>query len=339
VPRPLLDRRLVVVTGKGGVGKSTVAAALALLASRAGKRVLVCEVNTQERVAPLLGARPSGPAAREVRPGLFTLLVTPAEAMREYGLMVVKFQTIYEAVFENRLVRHFLRVVPSLGELVMLGKILHEARAEALGRPRWDLVILDAPATGHAVQLLRVPGAMLGTVPPGPLRSDAEWMRDLLVDPARTALCIVTLPEEMPVTEAIELDEQLRGQVGIAPAALVVNAMPDQRFDAAEGARLETLAGGPPPAGPAARAGRLQAVRAEAAARDLARARTGLELPTTILPLLAAPAWGAAEVARLADVLAAPGPGEPAWTGTGPAAASPAASPRGAPGDRRGGRP
>jgi len=331
VPPPLLDRRLVVVTGKGGVGRSTVSAALALLAARAGKRVLVCEVNTQERVAPLLGARPAGAVATEARPGLSTLVVTPAGAMREYGLMVVRFQTIYEAVFENRLVRHFLRVVPSLGELVMLGKILHEARAEERGRPRWDLVILDAPATGHAVQLLRVPGAMLGTVPPGPLRSDAQWMRDWLIDPARTALCIVTLPEEMPVTEAIELDEQLRSQVGIAPAALVVNAMPDQRFDVAEAVRLETLASAPPPVGPAARAGRLQAVRAEAAARDLARARAALDLPTTLLPLLAAPTWGAAEVTRLADVLADPGPGEPAWAS--------ATTPRSTPPVGHGGRP
>lgn len=319
MPRPLLDRRLVVVTGKGGVGKSSVSAALGLLAARAGKRVLVCEVNTQERVAPLLGAPPAGTTICEARPGLSTVVVTPAEAMREYGLMVVKFRTIYEAVFENRLVRHFLRVVPSLGELVMLGKILHEARAEAGGRPRWDLVIVDAPSTGHAVQLLRVPGAMLGTVPPGPLRSDAAWMRDLLVDPARTALAIVTLPEEMPVTEAIELHQQLRGQVGITPAALVVNAMPERRFDPAEAARLEALAALAPPAGPAARAGRLQAVRAEAAARDLARARAALDLPTTLLPLLAAPTWGAEEVARLADALATPTAGGPTWAPAGPA--------------------
>jgi anion-transporting ArsA/GET3 family ATPase len=322
VPRPLLDRRLVVVTGKGGVGKSSVSAALALVAARAGKRVLVCEVNTPERVAPLLGALPAGTTARQARPGLSTLVVTPAAALREYGLMVVRFQAIYDAVFENRFVRHFLRVVPSLGELVMLGKMLHEARAERDGRPRWDLVIVDAPSTGHAVQLLRVPGAMLGTVPPGPLRSDAEWMRAWLLDPARTALAIVTLPEEMPVTEAIELDQQLRDQVGLAPAALLVNAMPDQRFDAAEAVRLQALGGGALPVGPAARGGRLQAMRAAAATRELARARAALDLPTTLLPLLAAPTWGAAEVERLADALAAPGPGEPAWIA---AAAAPVA--------------
>jgi anion-transporting ArsA/GET3 family ATPase len=324
VPAPLLDRRLLVVTGKGGVGKSSVAAALGLLAARAGKRVLLCEVNAQERVAPLLGAPPSGPVAREVRPGLSTVDVTPAEAMREYGLMVLKFRTIYEAVFENRLMRHFLRVIPSLGELVMLGKMLHEARAEAGGRPRWDLVIIDAPSTGHCVQLLRVPGAMLGLVPPGPLRQDALWMRDWLVDPARTALAIVTLPEEMPITEAIELDEQLRGQVGLAPAALVVNALPPLRFDAAEAARFAALQDAPPPLGPAARAARLQALRAEAAQRELGRARAALALPTTLLPLLAAGSWGAAEVEALAAVLAEPPAGQPRWLEG--AAADPAAA-------------
>ena len=96
--------------------------------------------------------------------------------MREYGLMVLKFRTIYDAVFENRLVRYFLRVVPSLAELVMLGKILHEAKAEERGRPRWDLVLVDAPATGHAVQLLRVPSALLDTVPgrPAPARRGVD---------------------------------------------------------------------------------------------------------------------------------------------------------------------
>jgi anion-transporting ArsA/GET3 family ATPase len=304
----LLDRRLVIVSGKGGVGKTTVCAALALLAARDGKRVLVCEVNARERVAALLGAAPSGPHIHEVRPGISTLNVVPAEAMREYGLMVLKFRTIYEAVFENRLVRYFLRVVPSLAELVMLGKILHEAKAEERGRPRWDLVLVDAPATGHAVQLLRVPSALLETVPGGPLRHDAEWMQRMLVDPALTALAIVTLPEEMPVNEAIELDAQVRSVLGIARGALLVNAMPAARFTAAESAALQRLAGAPPPLGPAARAGRLQALRAEQAERYLARARAALDLPTTVLPLLPSPEWGPAEVEAIAAAIAAAPP-------------------------------
>jgi hypothetical protein len=290
------------------VGKSTVSAALAVLAARAGKRVLVCEVNARERIAPLLGAPPAGVQIREARPGLFTVNVTPSEAMREYGIMVLKFRTIYDAVFENRLVRHFLRVIPSLAELVMLGKILHEATAETRGRPNWDVVIVDAPATGHAVQLLRVPAALLDTVPAGPLRGDAEWMQALLLDPARTALGIVTLPEEMPVNEAIDLDAQVRGVLGIPRAAMFVNAMPEARFTHDEVARLEGLAAAPPPLGPAATAARLQALRAEQAQRYLARARAAIDLPTTVLPLLPVAEWDAAAIERIADALAATPP-------------------------------
>ena len=304
----LLDRRLLVVTGKGGVGKSTVSAALALLAARAGKRVLVCEVNAQERVAPLLGAPLTGSTIREALPRLFTVNVNPHDSMRQYGIMVVRFRAIYDAVFENRLVRYFLRVIPSLAELVMLGKILHEARLEEDGRPRWDLVIVDAPATGHAVQLLRVPSALLDTVPAGPLRKDALWMRDLLVDPARTALALVTLPEEMPVNEAIELDAQVRSVLGIHRAALFVNAMPETRFSPEEAERLEALAARPPPLGPAAAAARLQAIRAGLAGRYLARARAALDLPTTVLPLLPLPAWGREAVDRIAAAIEAAPP-------------------------------
>lgn len=303
----LLDRRLVLVTGKGGVGKSSVAAALALLASRNGRRVLVCEVNAQERVAPLLGAPPAGPAIREAAPGLFTVNVTPDEAMREYGLQVLKFRTIYEAVFENRVVRYFLRVVPSLAELVMLGKILHEVRSQESGRPRWDLVVVDAPSTGHAVQLLRTPAALLDTVPPGPLRRDAQWMHELLVDPAVTALALVTLPEEMPVNEAIDLDQQVRDLLGIPRGGLLVNAVPEPRFDAAEQARLQGLLGDPPPLGPAAQAALLQAQRAEQAARQVARARAAIDLPVTVLPLLAAPVWDRGSIEALAEALGAGG--------------------------------
>jgi anion-transporting ArsA/GET3 family ATPase len=267
--------------------------------------VLVCEVNaSQERIAPLLGAPPAGAAVRMARPGIFTVNVTPPEAMREYGLMVLKFRTIYDAVFENRLVRYFLRAIPSLAELVVLGKILNEVRLEDAGRPRWDLVIVDAPATGHAVQLLRVPSALLDAVPAGPLRRDAEWMQALLVDPRKTALALVTLPEEMPVNEAIELDAQVRGVLGIHREALFVNAMPEARFAEAEEARLGVLAGAGGALGAAARAARLQALRAGQARRYLARARAALDLPTAVLPLLPLAAWGSEAVERIAAVLA-----------------------------------
>jgi anion-transporting ArsA/GET3 family ATPase len=299
----LLDRRLVVVTGKGGVGKSTVAASLATLAARRGKKVLVAEVDARERVAPMLGGRPSGPVVRQVLPNISTVNVDPRHALEEYALMVVKVRAIYQAVFENRVVRFFLRAVPSLAETLMLGKILHEARSESGGRPRWDLVIVDAPATGHAVQLLGVPKALLDTVPAGPLRRDAEWMQALLTDPAKTSLVLVSLPEEMPVSETVELDAQVRDLLRIPRGPVFVNAMPDERFTPGELERLRGLVETAPPVGPAARAAVLQGGRQERAQEQVARLREALGRPLVTLPLLASERWGRRAVERIADAM------------------------------------
>jgi hypothetical protein len=308
----LLDRHLVFVAGKGGAGKSTVTAALALLAARAGKRVLVCEVNApQPRIAALLG----GGAARALdpttapRPGIHVLNVLPAAAMHEYGLMVLRFKAVTHAVFENRLIRYFLRAIPSLAELVVLGKILHEARSRGPAGPRWDLVLVDAPATGHAIQLLRVPSALLDAVPAGPLRHDAEWMERLLVDPVQTAVALVTLPEETPVNEAIELDAQVRGVLGMPRAGLFVNAVPASRLAPGEVAALAGARDAPPPLGPAVRAATLASIRAEEAQRHVGRLRAALELPTTLLPLVPSVGWGPRQVEAVAEAM------ERAWRG------------------------
>ena len=128
VVEELADKRLLVVTGKGGVGKSTVAAALAVQSAREGLRTLVCEVNAKERISQLLGRPEVGPEVTAIDENLWAVNVRPQEAMREYALMMLKFESIYSAVFENRVVRYFLRFIPSLQELVLLGKILFHLR-------------------------------------------------------------------------------------------------------------------------------------------------------------------------------------------------------------------
>ncbi|MHB8879740.1 MAG: ArsA family ATPase, partial [Myxococcaceae bacterium] len=202
----LTDKRLLIVSGNGGVGKSTVAAALAVASARAGLRTLVCEVNAKERVTVFLGKPEVGPAIGLLEENLWAIDIRPNEAMREYALMILKFESVYNAVFENRLVRYFLRFIPSLQELVMLGKILfHLQEKRADGSWRFERIVVDAPATGHAISFLSVPQVILDTVPPGPMSHEAKKMRDLLVDPAISAAVLVSLPEEMPVNETIDL--------------------------------------------------------------------------------------------------------------------------------------
>lgn len=230
----ILGRRLVVVTGKGGTGKSTLSAALALTAARQGKRTLVCEVAARERVSELFGRPPSGPKIRELFPNLSSVQVRRREAMREYALMTIKYETLYKIAFENPAARYFLAAAPSLSEIVMLGKVWwHAAHDLDRGRPRWDVVILDAPATGHGLTFLTVPEVFLGLVDEGPLARDMRGMQSMLADPARCAICIATLPEEMPANEAIELDQALRKH-GFPKGPLFLNACFESRFSATE---------------------------------------------------------------------------------------------------------
>jgi len=230
----LLDRRLVVVTGKGGTGKSTLSAALALAAARRGKRVLVCEVVAKERVADFFGRSPSGTQIRELLPNLYSVHVRPREAMREYALMTLKYETLYRIAFENAAARYFLAAAPSLAEIVMLGKVWwHATQEKERGHARWDLVVLDAPATGHGLTFLSVPETFLRLVVEGPLARDMRSMQALLQDPERCSVCVVTLPEEMPANEAIELDRALRDRK-FPSGPLFLNSAFSSRFSPQE---------------------------------------------------------------------------------------------------------
>jgi len=297
----LLDRRLVVVTGKGGVGKSTVAAALALAGARQGKRVLVAEVNAKERVSALLERRAVGSQIGRLEDLIDAVDVEPRAAMREYALMILKFKAIYNAVFENRLVRTFLRAVPSLAHLVMLGKILfHVAEQLPDGRPRYDLVVLDAPASGHGSMFLRLPQVLATSLPPGPLAREARQMHQTLVDPRTTTVALVTLPESMPVNETIELNRELRDVAGIRPAALFLNGYLQARFSASEHERLATA---PEPLRPLAQTVLTREARAGRSERWARRLAVDTELSPNIIPFLFTRRFGRAQVEQVSRIV------------------------------------
>ncbi len=231
----LLDKRLWVVSGKGGVGKSTVSAALALLFSSRGERTLLCEVNAKDRLGTLLERGPVGPQIVPLAEQLWAVNLQPQSSLREYAMMVLKFESIYKAVFENRLVSYFLRFIPSVQELVMLGKILfHVEERLPTGELKYQRVVVDAPATGHAISFFNIPRVLINTVPPGRLAKEAKRMRDLLENPAVTTAILVSLPEEMPVNETIELRAALGESARIQTDLIVLNEYVEERFSERE---------------------------------------------------------------------------------------------------------
>src|SRR5687768_16708729 len=288
-PSNLLNLRFVTVVGKGGVGKTTTSCALALAAARRGKRVLIAMCNAQERVSELLEVAPVGPKNQPILPNIEAVNIIPKYALEEYGVMVLKVRALYKAIFENRLVAAFLHGTPGIEAWSILGKAQFHVHEMEGNRPRYDMVILDAPATGHGLEMLRVPRVLLDIAPPGLLRREAERAWELFRDPARSGVLLVTLAEDMPVNESIELHAALTKELGFPIAGITVNGVMPRLFDASEASWLASASRDSPPdellhtlllAGK--RRSRRESVQAEAIER-LARE---LPLPRTILPQL-----------------------------------------------------
>lgn len=237
----LLDRRFLYVVGKGGVGKTTVATALALEASRRGKKVLLALVNAQERVSRLLDSAPIGADIVNLRENLDAVNMTPDAALEEYGMMILRVRAVYNAVFANRLVRAFLKGTPGLEAWSMLGKAFYHA-SPPRGEPDYELVIVDAPATGHALDMLRVPFVIESVAPPGILRRDAARAVQLLQNAEEAGAVVVTLPEYMPVSETLDLASALERELKIEVLHLVINRVLRVLFEKDEREPIKTMA-------------------------------------------------------------------------------------------------
>ncbi len=311
----LLSRRLVVLTGKGGVGKSVVGAALALAARARGKRVLLVEVGAPLEAAHRLGGSPSRGREIEAHPSLFTLNLDPQAVMDEYVRHVVKLDIVARRILGSPIYHRFFAAAPGLKELMVLGKImvLEEARRRLSREPLWDLIVVDAPATGHGLAYLKVPLAASQAVPVGPIGHNARRILALLRDPERTALVVVAAPEEMAVVEAVELFRATRDDVGVEPQAVVLNGCHERRFsdeDEAEVLRLATAQAGGElepgvPLEAAVRAARRQIRRRRLTRFYRDRLRRSLDIPLVSLPFLFRETLAAAELRTLADALEA----------------------------------
>ena len=215
----ILDKRLIFVTGKGGVGKSTVAAALGVAAARRGKRTIVCEVAQQERMSAVFHREGVGYRETEIADNLYAFSVDPQRALEEYLLQQIRIKPVYDLMFKNRIFTYFAAATPGLRELVTVGKVWELAQLDRRVKKgaKYDLVIVDAPATGHGLGLLRTPKTFGDIARVGPIKRQADTIYEFITDASLTSVVAVAWPEEMPVNETIDLQRNL--ERGAGPAA------------------------------------------------------------------------------------------------------------------------
>jgi anion-transporting ArsA/GET3 family ATPase len=300
----LLDKSLVYVTGKGGVGKTTVAAAIGLASAARGRRTIVCEVAHQDRVSRAFarhGVREE--TEIELERGLWAITIDPEAALREW-LSGQLGSRMVRLLAHSHAFQYFVAAAPGAKELVTIGKVWELAQATRWDRhnPRtYDTVVVDAPASGHGLAMLTTPRTFGEIARVGPIRRQAFKIRDMLADPARTGYVAVALPEEMPVNETLELEEHLEAAVGTGLDAIVVNAVFPERFSKADAERLRAAAdnGHRPEAAPALRAALTEYERARSQRTHLRRLRREASTSVVTLPFLFEPHVGLEEWRRL----------------------------------------
>lgn len=218
----VIDRRLVVVTGKGGVGRSAISAAIALAGARAGKRTCVVELSGMASIPAMFGLPGRSFEPRRLVEGVDTRSLTPIECLDDFGRRKLKLASFLRVVLRSRFLRSFVEAVPGLHDLLQLGKVENMIREPLPGDPVYDLVVLDAPATGHGLTMLAAARSMRDMTRVGPFHELARIIEDFLSDRAKTAIVLVTLPEALPVSESLELIEALRVDKAEL-AAVIVN--------------------------------------------------------------------------------------------------------------------
>lgn len=303
----VMKRRLVFVTGKGGVGKTAAVLALAVAAARQKRRVLVVEVSPLGRVAEYLDTDPLTSEPREVTPGVSAAAIDQDAILESFLTSLLRLRRLAQRLLESHTFRVVAAAAPGLQDFLTLLRIAEwEGARMGLRRRRFDLVIVDAPATGHSVPLLGTPRSLLKMLPLGPLARSARGLALLLDDPERTAVTLVTHAEEMAVNETLQLATELM-KLGVALVPPVVNAVPPLRFTRDEARRLRA----DPPLvplslGPYVAAGQFSLARQRAAERQIRRLGRGLGGRPFLLPQVPTHKFGMPAIEQLADAFAGP---------------------------------
>jgi len=302
----ILDKRLVFVTGKGGTGKTIVSAALGLMAARQGKRAVVCEVAEQSRVPGLFGVEGAGFEEVELGENLWAISVDPEHAREEWLRFQLKSGALAGVLNSSRIFSYLAAAAPGLSELVTVGKVWELAQFERKTRKAspYDVVIVDAPATGHGVAMLRAPKTFRDAARVGPIATQANHIHKFMSDPEQTAVVAVALPEDMPVNETLDLGDRLKEVVGQHLQQIVVNAIYPERFSGAEAEAIAAANGKPSAAARDALAAALsEHDRARAQRNQLRRLKRGTDAPVATLPFLFEPEIGEEQVEALSREL------------------------------------
>jgi anion-transporting ArsA/GET3 family ATPase len=237
-----LGPKILIVSGKGGVGKTTVSAALALVAARQGRKVCVAEVDRKGTLAHLLGGNAPGYEPVELTSGVWGIGIVPEDALREYLDVQYHMRHFAKVFTSTHFVDYVTTAAPGLKDILVLGKIWYLENDRSPGEVRnFDTIILDAPAAGHMLTFLSAPMGLSDAVRSGPIKRQADWLVEMLQDPARSRVHLVTLPEEMPVSETLETISALRDRAGVNAGPVFANGVYPELFGRAEVKTLNEL--------------------------------------------------------------------------------------------------